>query len=112
LAMARKPKKPCAYPMCPNLTRERHCEVHAERAKQERAERHRQYDRYQRDQQTAAFYKSTSWERVRQQALIREHGLCQQCRQATGMTPAAVGQPNEPARPNVEQRVVVSKVVD
>lgn len=75
----RKPKRPCNVPGCPNLTRERYCKDHQVREKQDRAERHRHYDRYQRDKEADKFYKSKEWELARQQALIRDHGLCQDC---------------------------------
>ncbi|WP_025848701.1 HNH endonuclease [Paenibacillus ehimensis] len=73
--MPAKPKKPCAFPTCPNLTKDRYCESHQDRAKQER----QYYDRYVRDKKLVAFYHSVEWQRVRKQALMRDHGLCQQC---------------------------------
>lgn len=45
--MPRKPKRPCAYPGCPNLTDEQYCEQHRKYARQ-------QYDRYERSPHTAS----------------------------------------------------------
>ncbi|TYS50095.1 HNH endonuclease [Bacillus infantis] len=50
-----------------------------EGCKPKQGERHKLYDRYRRDQETAAFYKSTPWRKVREQALARDIGLCQHC---------------------------------
>lgn len=44
-----------------------------------RTDRHKQYDRYARDKKSNAFYKSTEWQKVRQQALIRDNNLCVMC---------------------------------
>ncbi len=41
--MPYKPKKPCAYPNCPELTHERFCEKHRPQAA-------REYNRYGRDE--------------------------------------------------------------
>lgn len=86
--MVTKPRRPCSKPGCRNLTRERFCEDHAHIAEQQRKDRHRHYDQYQRDQQAAAFYKSVPWRRVREQALMRDHGLCQDCLECKRITPA------------------------
>ena len=79
IGVAMKSMKPCASPMCPNLTKERYCNDHQDRARQEKAERDRYYDRYQRDKRSTAFYKTKSWEAVREEALRRDKGLCQHC---------------------------------
>ncbi|MGN7938511.1 HNH endonuclease [Metabacillus sp. 22489] len=42
-------------------------------------ERHRLYDKYRRDKEAASFYSSSAWQKVREQALIRDKGLCQLC---------------------------------
>jgi HNH endonuclease. len=77
--MPSKPKRPCIKPGCPNLTSERYCKDHAHLAEQQQRDRHKQYDTYQRDKQTAAFYRSVAWKRVREQRLMMDHGLCQEC---------------------------------
>lgn len=77
--MATKPNRPCSKVGCRNLTTDRYCAEHAHLAEQHRRDRHRYYDKYQRDQEAARFYNSKEWERAREQALIRDHGLCQDC---------------------------------
>lgn len=84
--MPTKPKRPCNHPGCPNLTTGKYCKDHAAKAKQERVNRHMQYDRYQRDKQASTFYKSTQWELMRQQALVRDNGLCVRCLEDTRIT--------------------------
>lgn len=37
--MPQRSLRPCAVPMCPNLAREKYCEEHAYKTKQEEAER-------------------------------------------------------------------------
>ena len=74
-----KPKKPCAKPGCPNLTDGRYCEEHQEEAEKRKAESNRFYDKHVRDKQAEAFYKSKAWVAARQQALIRDNYLCQEC---------------------------------
>ena len=54
--MPRKPKKPCAYPGCPNLTEKKYCPEH------ERLESQR-YDRYQRDPAHKKRY-GKAWKRM------------------------------------------------
>lgn len=79
-----KPKRPCNKTGCRNLTDKGYCDEHAHLTKQ----RHKYYDKYQRDQRAAAFYNSKAWELVREQALIRDHGLCQDCLDIKQITPA------------------------
>lgn len=77
--MPSKPLKPCNKIGCSNLTRDKYCEDHIHVADSERKEMHRHYDKYQRDKQAASFYNSVAWRRVRQAAIMRDHGLCQEC---------------------------------
>lgn len=42
-------------------------------------DRHKLYDKNRRDKNSNSFYKSSEWIRVRKQALLRDHGLCQHC---------------------------------
>jgi 5-methylcytosine-specific restriction protein A len=37
------------------------------------------YDKFKRDRDSKSFYNSSSWSSVREQALIRDHYLCQHC---------------------------------
>ena len=70
--MPRKPKRPCSYPGCPNLTEERYCEEHKKLA-------NRQYDRYSRDKAARKLYASSEWKRIRA-LFLTAHPLCEQCR--------------------------------
>lgn len=86
--MPSKPKRPCSRAGCRKLTTERYCDEHQLAADQERKDRHRYYDRHHRDKKAAMFYKSVAWRRLREQALMRDHGLCQGCLECKRITPA------------------------
>lgn len=77
--MPRKPKRPCSYPGCPELTDGRFCPVHE---KQEA----RRYEKYQRDPATKKHYGRT-WKRIRDR-YIAAHPLCEQCKKTDKLTPA------------------------
>ena len=68
--MPRKPKKPCAYPGCPNLTEKKYCPEH------ERLENQR-YDRYQRDPAHKKRYGRT-WKKIRD-SYVKTHPFCAHC---------------------------------
>jgi 5-methylcytosine-specific restriction protein A len=72
--MPKRPKKPCAYPGCPNLVKpgERYCEEH-------RKMRYREYDRTKRDKESAKIYSSARWKRVREMKMKECGGLCEMC---------------------------------
>ena len=53
----RKPKRPCSFPGCPNLTEGRFCEEHQ---KQE----NRRYEKYDRDPAVRRRY-GRAWKRIR-----------------------------------------------
>ena len=59
--MPRKPKKPCAYPGCPNLTDGRYCPEH-------QAQVNREYEKYGRDLRTKRRY-GRAWKRIRDKPL-------------------------------------------
>lgn len=42
-------------------------------------DRHKIYDKHQRDKKSAKFYSSGQWQRVREQVMIRDKGLCVHC---------------------------------
>jgi 5-methylcytosine-specific restriction enzyme A len=73
--MPSKPLKPCKSFGCPNLTRERYCDKHADGLAKERS----YYDRFIRDKESKAFYNSKDWDIARKRALSRDHRLCQHC---------------------------------
>ena len=77
--MPLKPKRPCSYPGCPNLTTERFCEAHAKKESQ-------RYERYDRDPAKKKRY-GRSWRCIRDQQLA-EYPLCEQCQRAGKITPA------------------------
>jgi 5-methylcytosine-specific restriction protein A len=85
-----KPLRPCNVAGCRGLTQGKYCDQHKDREQQDEAERQRYYDRYKRDKQAAAFYNSSAWKRLREQALIRDNGLCQECLKEKKITPAFV----------------------
>lgn len=68
--MPHKPKKPCAYPNCPNLTDGTYCEKHRKQAQE-------QYDKYQRSPDHTKKY-GTEWKRIRAR-YVRKHPLCERC---------------------------------
>lgn len=77
--MPLKPKRPCSYPGCPNLTSERFCDAHAKNESQ-------RYERYDRDPAKKKSY-GRSWRRIRDQQLA-EHPMCEQCAKVSKITPA------------------------
>jgi len=68
--MPYKPKKPCAHPGCPELTRGKYCPAHQKLADQ-------QYEKYRRDPATRKRY-GRVWQRVRAK-YVAEHPLCEEC---------------------------------
>ena len=75
--MPRKPKRPCAFPGCPNLSDNRYCAEHAPIAEQKRLEEQRRYNRYERDPEIVKQY-GRQWRKIRD-AYIESHPLCEQC---------------------------------
>ena len=76
--MPKKPKRPCSYPGCPNLTDGQYCEEHRTQARQ-------QYDRYERAPRTASKY-GRAWHRIRAR-YAAAHPLCEQCFKEGRYTP-------------------------
>lgn len=75
-----KPKRPCSAPGCPELTRERFCQLHAKKA-----DRH--YRKFQRDQRINKHY-GARWRKIRA-AYIAQHPLCEDCLEKGLTTPVA-----------------------
>ena len=69
--MPRKPKRPCSYPGCPNLTYGRYCEEH-ERFMM------RRYNSVERNPRAKRRY-GPDWKRIRR-AFLDEHPFCEVCR--------------------------------
>jgi 5-methylcytosine-specific restriction protein A len=74
-----RPLKPCSTVHCPNLTRGRYCEHHKFQSVEQAREKNSFYDRYKRDKKVNEFYRSADWNKARQQALLRDNGLCMHC---------------------------------
>ena len=70
--MPRKPKRPCLYQGCPNLTDDKsgYCELH-------RKSERRKYDKYERDPDVKKIY-GHQWEKIRNR-YIMQHPLCERC---------------------------------
>jgi len=77
--MPRKPKRPCSYPGCPELTDGMFCNEHA---KQEAL----RYERYDRDPAVKKRYGRT-WKRMRDR-YIKAHPLCERCAKDKKVTAA------------------------
>lgn len=106
-----KPKRPCGSPGCRKLAQERYCEDHLHLAEQQRKKRHKFYDKYQRDQQAAKFYKSQEWEAARLEALTRDLGLCQHCKLDKRITLADMVHHRFPVRTHWHIRLLLSNLV-
>lgn len=60
--MPRKPKRPCSYPGCPNLTYGRFCPEHEKKEA-------KRYEKYDRDPNTKRRY-GRAWKRIRDSLLL------------------------------------------
>ena len=78
--MPKRPKHPCGYPGCPNLTDGQYCELHRTLAR-------RQYDRYERAADVNRKY-GRAWKRIRDR-YAQEHPLCERCLKEGRYTPVA-----------------------
>lgn len=77
--MPLKPKRPCSYPGCPNLTTKRYCEIHAKKESQ-------RYERYDRDPAKNKRY-GAGWRTMRA-AFLKTNPLCSSCKTEGRLTPA------------------------
>jgi 5-methylcytosine-specific restriction protein A len=68
--MPRKPRKPCSYPDCPELTEERYCDKH-------KKEMDSDYNRNNRP--FKHLYNTSRWKKLRTQ-FLQEHPLCVKCK--------------------------------
>ena len=80
--MPHKPKHPCAYPGCPELTYERYCPEHKKLTDA-------QYDKFDRDKTAAEFYRSSAWRHTRENYLI-DHPFCEECQKRGRLTKATL----------------------
>ena len=70
--MPYKPLKPCAYPICPNLTRDYYCPDHIHLAQAE----HKEMDKNRPTAHQRGY--DTTWEKIRNYVLATEP-LCRRC---------------------------------
>lgn len=68
--MPRKPKQPCAYPGCPNLSDGRYCEQHRKLVE-------KNYEQYSRDSDVHKKY-GRAWKRIRD-SYVKTHPFCERC---------------------------------
>lgn len=76
--MPTRPKRPCSYPGCPNLTDGQYCEQHRKEARQK-------YDKYERSPEVNKTY-GRAWKRIRDR-YAKEHPLCEMCLKEGRLTP-------------------------
>lgn len=82
--MPTKPKHPCAFPMCPNLTNTKYCEEHQWKANEEEEAREKyRYNlnkerRLKRDTKLLNKRYGREWQKIRNR-FIYEHPLCEMC---------------------------------
>ena len=69
-AMPYKPKKPCAWPGCPNLTDGKYCPEHQKEA-------NARYEKYGRDPAVHRRY-GRAWKRIRD-SYVKSHPYCELC---------------------------------
>ena len=68
--MPRKPKRPCAFPGCPNLTDRLYCSEHEKAARQK-------YDKFERSPDINKKY-GRAWKRIRD-SYVKTHPFCEVC---------------------------------
>ena len=68
--MPGKPKHPCAYPGCPNLSDDRYCEQHRKPVE-------KNYEQYSRDPMIYKKY-GRAWKRIRD-SYVKMHPFCERC---------------------------------
>ena len=68
--MPKKPKRPCSYPGCPNLTDGQYCEEHEAIAR-------KRYNKYGRPADSNRKY-GRAWKRIRDRYASR-HPFCEEC---------------------------------
>ena len=73
-----KPKKPCSYPGCPELTDRLYCPEHQRKA-------NRTYEKYKRDTTSKKRY-NASWQKIRK-AYATSHPFCEECLKDGRFTP-------------------------
>jgi 5-methylcytosine-specific restriction protein A len=78
--MPRRPRKPCSYPDCPELTYGRYCEKHQKEMEKDYTGSSRAYKH---------LYKTSRWRILRKQ-FLRKYPLCVECKRQGVVTAAEV----------------------
>ena len=76
--MPSKPKRPCSYPGCPNLTDGQYCEEHRQLMEHN-------YNKYTRSPDVHKKY-GRAWKRIRD-SYAAAHPLCERCLEEGRLTP-------------------------
>ena len=76
--MPKKPKRPCSYPGCPNLTDGQYCKEHEATAR-------RQYNKYERSADVNKKY-GRAWKRIRDRYAAGDP-VCEMCLKEGRLTP-------------------------
>ena len=87
--MPRKPKKPCKYPGCPELTEGNYCKAHQKEIDRE----------YNSSRPYKKLYNSSRWQDLRRYVLNKQP-LCVECLKNNRITPATVVDHIEPHKGN------------
>jgi 5-methylcytosine-specific restriction protein A len=77
--MPYKPKKPCRFAGCAELTTERYCDKHKKQVNKD-------YEKYKRDPEVYKRY-GHRWRKIREE-YINAHPLCEECEKSGKLIPA------------------------
>lgn len=88
--MPRKPKKPCGYSGCPRLTDGQYCEYHKKLTDA-------RYNKYERDEFSKTFYKTTAWKNARKRQLLHRP-FCEECLKSGKRTAATIADHKVPIK--------------
>lgn len=88
--MPRIPKKPCAYSNCPELTYGTYCDKHKKQV-------NREYNSYQRDDDSKKFYSSTAWRKL-SKLQLKSKPLCEECLSKDKVTLAKIADHIQPIK--------------
>lgn len=80
--MPRTPPRPCRKQGCRNFCEQGQCYCN-----EHRKENHRNYNKYERNEESSDFYSSTEW-RATSKAFREEHPLCEECLKSGRIRPA------------------------
>ncbi len=77
-----RPKKPCRYPGCAELTHEYYCEKHKKATDN-------YYNQNQRDSLSKTFYNTPRWKETRKRKL-QQDPFCEECRKSKTLIKAVI----------------------